>query len=110
MRSFLPAATCVALFLAACEATGQPDDARGGSYGSASGDAGASSTSHSNEPPSAPRASAAPVAIAAESSSAAQATRKHPQPTLRLPNPPFASTAVAQFNQPWAMVFLPDGR
>jgi len=41
---------------------------------------------------------------------AVQATRKGTLPSVRIPNPPFTSTAVAQFDQPWAMVFLPDGR
>jgi aldose sugar dehydrogenase len=33
-----------------------------------------------------------------------------PNPGQQLPNPPFTSTAVATFDQPWAMSFLPDGR
>lgn len=31
-------------------------------------------------------------------------------PARMIPNPPFKSTEVARFNQPWAMTFLPDGR
>ena len=31
-------------------------------------------------------------------------------PTRRIPDPPFKSTEVARFDQPWAMTFLPDGR
>lgn len=31
-------------------------------------------------------------------------------PARRLLDPPFKSTEVARFNQPWAMAFLPDGR
>lgn len=33
-----------------------------------------------------------------------------PQRPTPLPNPPFATTAFATFNEPWAMTFLPDGR
>lgn len=34
-----------------------------------------------------------------------------PLPAMqREPDPPFVSTPVAQFNEPWAMTFLPDGR
>lgn len=31
-------------------------------------------------------------------------------PARAVPNPPFTSTPVATFNEPWAMTFLPDGR
>lgn len=33
-----------------------------------------------------------------------------PSPALRIPDPPFARTEVARFDEPWAMTFLPDGR
>lgn len=36
--------------------------------------------------------------------------RSRPNPSRRVPNPPFVSTAKATFNEPWAMTFLPDGR
>jgi glucose/arabinose dehydrogenase len=110
MRSLLPAATGVALLLAVCEATGQPATTRAGADDSVSAKAGARSTRHANNPPPAPGVRAGFSAIAAGASAAAPATRKHPLPTLRLANPPFTSTSVAQFNQPWAMTFLPDGR
>jgi len=116
MRSLLPALTCAALLSVACDATGRPDDIRVGSYGATSSDVRASSTRFSETPPE-PGALATPDAIVAASkpmpaasSSAAQATQKGPLPTVKFPNQPFASTAVAQFDQPWAMVFLPDGR
>jgi glucose/arabinose dehydrogenase len=32
------------------------------------------------------------------------------QPARAVPDPPFTSTPVATFNEPWAMTFLPDGR
>lgn len=41
---------------------------------------------------------------------ATQAITGGPQPALRIPDPPFVSTEVARFDQPWAMTFLPDGR
>ncbi|MEL1263238.1 PQQ-dependent sugar dehydrogenase [Pseudoxanthomonas putridarboris] len=33
-----------------------------------------------------------------------------PLPARVVPDPPFTSTPVATFNEPWAMTFLPDGR
>ncbi|MGH8076885.1 MAG: PQQ-dependent sugar dehydrogenase [Lysobacter sp.] len=33
-----------------------------------------------------------------------------PLPALQVPDPPFLSEAIATFNEPWAMTFLPDGR
>lgn len=33
-----------------------------------------------------------------------------PLPARAVPDPPFVSTPVATFNEPWAMTFLPDGR
>ncbi len=41
---------------------------------------------------------------------AAAAGTKPPQNIPVPPDPPFVSTTVATFNQPWAMAFLPDGR
>ena len=105
MRSLVHVATCVALLLAACEATGQPDDSRAGS----------ASSDHAIAGWARPATGASSIAgsLAAENATTPEpssATQKSPLPTLRLPNPPFTSTAVAQFNQPWAMTFLPDGR
>lgn len=33
-----------------------------------------------------------------------------PLPALQVPDPPFLVEAIATFDQPWAMTFLPDGR
>ena len=121
MRSLLPALTCAVLLSVACDAIGRPDEARANARNATSvgtsGDTGTTTARVSNEPPSAPGAPATPDAIApaakpmpATPVPAAQAPRKAPLTTVRLPNPPFSSTAVAQFDQPWAMVFLPDGR
>ncbi len=110
MRSLLPAATCVALLLAACEATGQPDATRADAQGSESAYVKVPSARHFSDPALGPGVATAPNVLAAGSAPAGEASQKTPLPTLRLSNPPFASTAVATLNQPWAMTFLPDGR
>ncbi|MCL6713171.1 PQQ-dependent sugar dehydrogenase [Pseudomonas sp. R2.Fl] len=51
-----------------------------------------------------------PVATAAQAAPAGPQVTGGPQPALRIPDPPFVSTEVARFDQPWAMTFLPDGR
>lgn len=59
---------------------------------------------------------AAPERIGASSSAAAVAmvagsrVTGGPLPARAIPDPPFASTEVARFDEPWAMTFLPDGR
>jgi len=51
-----------------------------------------------------------PVATAAQAAPAGPQVTGGTQPALRIPDPPFVSTEVARFDQPWAMTFLPDGR
>jgi glucose/arabinose dehydrogenase len=91
--------TCLTLSLIACEgnagAVTAPDDDR-------------------NEPASTPLVLAGhvpspPIAASAQAAPAPQVTGGT-QPALRIPDPPFVSTEVARFDQPWAMTFLPDGR
>lgn len=55
---------------------------------------------------------ASPVAVAAPAVVAAAGTRVTggPGQARQIPNPPFASTEIARFDEPWAMTFLPDGR
>ena len=55
--------------------------------------------------PSAP----APAASAPQAAAGTRVTGGN-APVRRVPDPPFKSTEVARFNQPWAMTFLPDGR
>lgn len=58
-------------------------------------------------------AAAAPLAVHVPSNAAAA---PGPQPTggngqvIAVPDPPFVSTEVSRFDEPWAMTFLPDGR
>jgi glucose/arabinose dehydrogenase len=65
---------------------------------------------------SAPRVTATTGAIAAPSSEAPATlpgtarTAGGMSPPRTVPDPPFTSTPVATFNEPWAMTFLPDGR
>ncbi len=63
------------------------------------------------EPP--PASASLPLAVHVPPMAAAapgpQATGGPGQPR-RLPDPPFASAEVSRFDEPWAMVFLPDGR
>ena len=54
---------------------------------------------------------AAPVAQSAGVGIAAvERVTGGPSRPRALPDPPFLSTEVARFNEPWAMTFLPDGR
>lgn len=57
-----------------------------------------------------PGESAAPPTAAAAASAATPMRTGGALPATRLPNPPFVSTEVARFDEPWAMAFLPDGR
>nr|WP_223266929.1 PQQ-dependent sugar dehydrogenase [Luteimonas gilva] len=54
-------------------------------------------------------AEATPAAMPAAATATARATGG-PLQASRLPNPPFVSTEIARFDEPWAMTFLPDGR
>ena len=60
-----------------------------------------------SEPTPAPTA---PIASAAAPATAGPHSTGGPLQASRLPNPPFVSTEVARFDEPWAMTFLPDGR
>lgn len=65
--------------------------------------------------PASPRPEAAQAPATATGSNATATAAPPPRmstplPPLREPDPPFVATAVAQFNEPWAMTFLPDGR
>lgn len=110
MNKSTPAITCAFLLLAACHASGKPDDA--GSLSTAA----EQSTRVSARPAN---GAVLPVAdadasLAAGTTVPVTETKKMqtggPLPAIRLPNPPFASSEVARFDQPWAMAFLPDGR
>jgi glucose/arabinose dehydrogenase len=57
-------------------------------------------------------ADTASTTVAADAVAAAAGSRVTggPGQVRRIPDPPFASTEVARFDEPWAMTFLPDGR
>lgn len=61
---------------------------------------------------SGPAAGIAPVASPAPDASASGTGRTMAglSRARAVPDPPFTSTPVATFNEPWAMTFLPDGR
>jgi aldose sugar dehydrogenase len=59
------------------------------------------------DPP--PDPGAAPT-MAGATAMATERVTGGPLPPRRIPNPPFVSTEVARFDEPWAMTFLPDGR
>ncbi len=54
-------------------------------------------------------ASAVP-AVAATAAADTPRVTGGPMQARAVPDPPFTSTPVATFNEPWAMTFLPDGR
>ena len=60
--------------------------------------------------PAAMPASATPVASAAVPATAGPRSTGGTLQASKLPDPPFVSTEVARFDEPWAMTFLPDGR
>lgn len=66
----------------------------------------------SNPQPAADVADTASSPVAANAVAAAAGPRVTggPGQVRRIPDPPFASTEVARFDEPWAMTFLPDGR
>lgn len=57
-----------------------------------------------------PAAAPSPPVTANAVAAAGERVTGGPNPARRIPNPPFVSTEVARFNEPWAMTFLPDGR
>jgi len=65
---------------------------------------------------STPRATSAPSVAVAPRGDAPATMAEMPRvtsgmsPPRLVPDPPFTSTPVATFNEPWAMTFLPDGR
>ena len=61
-------------------------------------------------PDHASKARAAATGTDAAATAAPPPRMSTPLPPLREPDPPFVATAMTQFNEPWAMTFLPDGR
>lgn len=98
---FLPACCCL-LALAGCQPVQMSGDA-GKTVAAADANQAAMVLAVS---PQAPSTAAAPPAQAMDTSPVTGGAL----PGRRLPDPPFASTEVARFNEPWAMTFLPDGR
>ena len=103
MKSFLYLAACTVLLLTACQ---RPHNRR-------------SQEKRSRVKPAAVRPRDSAGAMPA-TRGAGRFSRRRPAagprvtggnaPVRRVLDPPFKSTEVARFNEPWAMTFLPDGR
>ena len=105
MKSCHYLAACMALLLAGCQRPASSDTAKIAAAGT--GDSPAAGILAAKPSPSAPATSArSPVRARAAGS---RVTGGH-APVRRVLDPPFRSSEVARFNQPWAMTFLPDGR
>ena len=100
MKTFLCLATCTVLLLTACQ---RPTTSE-------------TSKSAAEEIRSRPAAGilgtkpSSPAQAASTQAAAGPWTTGGNAPVRRVLDPPFKSTEVARFNQPWAMTFLPDGR
>ena len=94
---------CVVLALAACAVERSTDDTQ-------SQRAARSPAWRIDRGPRQPAATPPPALAPVAQPAAAPRVTGGTQPARQVPDPPFKSTEVARFNQPWAMTFLPDGR
>jgi glucose/arabinose dehydrogenase len=107
----LSTVVCLTLLLAACDRAVSVEPQAADSKALASADLNDVSfiSVRTPEPPSPTATQSQPVTANAMAAAVPQVTGG-PNPARRIPNPPFVSTEVARFNEPWAMTFLPDGR
>ena len=96
---------CVVLSLGACEVRNKTDQA-GNKEAEAVRSPGWVMRTAARQPPIAPARAMPAVVQPAPGDRLTGGTLRARQ----VPNPPFKSTEVARFNEPWAMTFLPDGR
>ena len=120
MRQFLPGLACSLLLLAGCddvvvETPVDGDAKQAAAVATAAPRLVASSGTRqlaatTQAGPAANRAPRVPAQAPASAATTRGTGGTGPRRRIVEPDPPFRSTAVATFNQPWAMVFLPDGR
>lgn len=106
MKSIHYLAACAVLLLTACQRPTTGESAK-----TAAVEAGnrAVAPAVGAKPASPAQGVSAAQAASAQAAAGARATGGN-APVRRVLDPPFKSTEVARFNQPWAMAFLPDGR
>jgi glucose/arabinose dehydrogenase len=106
MKSFLCLAACTVLLSTACQRPAATGNVKSAAEETRNrpvvGLLGA-------KPSPAAQGVSAPQAASVQAAAGQQATGGS-APVRRVLDPPFKSTEVARFNQPWAMTFLPDGR
>ncbi|MGH8060497.1 MAG: PQQ-dependent sugar dehydrogenase [Pseudoxanthomonas sp.] len=106
MKLFLTLASCIVLLLTACQRPMPVENAKSAAEESGNHPVVESlGAKHSSSAQDAP----APQAASVQAAVGPRATGGN-APVRRVLDPPFKSTEVARFNQPWAMTFLPDGR
>ncbi len=123
MSKTLLTAAALMLLLSACDEPLVANDAKTAAAPSRSAAARPTVVLANRRAVSDPAPAAQPAASAAPAVPAVPATQRAevglaavtrvtggPSPPRALPDPPFFSTEVARFNEPWAMAFLPDGR
>lgn len=106
MKPFLTLAACIVLLLNACQrpvTTGTDKSAAGEIRNQPV-------TGFSDAGPSSSAQEAVAQQAATAHATAGPRVTGGTAPVRRVPDPPFKSTEVARFNEPWAMTFLPDGR
>ena len=106
MKPFLTLAACTVLLLTACQRPATTESRKGAAEKirntPVAGLLGAKPSSSSQNV-------SAQQAASVQAAAGPQVTGGN-APMRRVLDPPFKSTEVARFNQPWAMTFLPDGR
>lgn len=106
MKSFLCVAICTVLLLTACQRPTTTETGKSAAEETrnrrVAGFPGAK--------PSSPVQDVSARRAASVQAAAGPRTTGGNAPVRRVLDPPFKSTEVARFNQPWAMTFLPDGR
>ncbi len=106
MKPFPTLAICAALLLTACQRPTATETAK-----SAAGETASRPVAgFFSAKPAAPLQSFSAQQAASVQAVAGPRVTGGNAPARRVLDPPFKSTEVARFNQPWAMTFLPDGR
>ena len=106
MKPFPCLAACLVLLLAACQGPAATENGKN----TAEKIRNSPVTGLLGAKPSSPAQNVAAAQAASAQAAAGPRVTGGNAPARRLLDPPFKSTEVARFNQPWAMTFLPDGR
>lgn len=106
MKSFPCLAACTVLLLIACQRPATTETGKSAAKQSRDG----TIAGLPGARPSSPVRDVSARQTASVEAAAGPWTTGGNAPVRRVLDPPFKSTEIARFNQPWAMTFLPDGR